>query len=165
MRTGRPARPLEERFKLKFKEGSPDSCWIWKGAKHPQGYGLVKRKDGAQLRAHRISWEVYRGRIPDGTMVCHRCDNPSCVNPGHLFLGTAKDNMVDMVSKHRAAVQNGELNGAHKLTRDKVIAIFNAVGVQHRIAKEFGVCQMTVSLIKRGKRWNHLTSRVFEKVR
>ncbi|MFA5346508.1 MAG: HNH endonuclease signature motif containing protein [Methanoregula sp.] len=157
MRTGRPPRPLEERFREKFTEGDPDTCWMWKGAVHPQGYGLVKRKDGAQMRANRVSWEVYRGPIPEGMMVLHRCDNPGCVNPDHLFLGNQRDNMDDMRKKGRKASTQGENNGAHKLSEREVLEILDTPGAQHRIAKKYGVCQMTVSLIKQGKRWGTLT--------
>jgi len=74
-------------------------CWIWTGAKHPDGYGSIKYKN-QPWKVHRLSYLVYKGEIAE-SLVLHSCDNPSCINPEHLFLGTASDNMKDMVSKGR----------------------------------------------------------------
>ena len=91
---------LVQRFAKKYIPVTESGCWIWIGASNPSGYGQLKV--GHQLkRAHRVSWEFFRGAIPDGMMVCHRCDVPSCVNPDHLFLGTARDNFRDCVEKGR----------------------------------------------------------------
>jgi hypothetical protein len=88
------------------KSGGPDACWSWMGHTPAVGYPRV-RVDGRKVGAHRVAYEMANGPIPAGLFVCHRCDNPSCVNPAHLFLGTHQDNMDDMVVKGRCHVTPG----------------------------------------------------------
>ena len=76
-------------------------CWIWTGDKMPRGYGRVRRRDRTYVGAHRVAWEIVKGPIPAGLHVCHRCDNPPCVRPDHLFVGTASDNARDRDAKGR----------------------------------------------------------------
>ena len=101
-------RSPEERFWEKVdRSGGPDSCWLWLAHTNPKGYGrfAVGGRDGGQEGAHRASWRLHHGEIPPGMRVLHNCpagDNPTCVNPAHLWLGTDKDNMDDMVAKGRA---------------------------------------------------------------
>ena len=78
-----------------------DDCWQWTGARDKQGYGRLSPAVGVFLRAHRFSWELHNGPVPEGLLVCHRCDNPECTNPNHLFLGSPQDNMDDKVRKGR----------------------------------------------------------------
>ena len=155
-RTGRPETPIRYRFLEKIAFDALTGCWIWTGARHSQGYGLIKRKDGKQLRAHRAAYEWVFGPIPPGLQVCHRCDNPRCVRPGHLFLGTPRDNAADMVAKGRAARNVGERNGAARLTQAQVAQIRATSQPYCRLAETFGVTPSAIGLIKRHERWTHV---------
>ena len=90
-----------DRFWSKVDQRGPDDCWEWRAARMWKGYGHFGVARDLVVRAHRFAWEVSRGPIPNGAMVLHRCDNPACCNPAHLFLGTARDNTDDMVAKGR----------------------------------------------------------------
>lgn len=130
-------------------------CWEWNGAKS-NGYGSF-RINGKSHYAHRVSWLINNGRIPEGFFVCHKCDNRSCVNPKHLFLGTAKDNVSDCVNKDRHA--RGERNGHAKLTAYLVQKIRQAClsgYSQREIARRLSLSNGTVSMAASGKRWGHL---------
>lgn len=138
------------RFESHFERA--DACWIWFGRKDPAGYGVFV----GTRRAHRLAYQIYVGDIPKGLCVCHRCDNPICVNPKHLFLGTHAENMADMKAKGRAARQQGEGHGASVLTDDQVREIYAASGFYADIGARYGVSATTVYSIKQRRRWAHL---------
>lgn len=101
-----------ERFQSKIQKGdSENSCWIWLGAKHIRGYGYFGVSHGKNVYAHRFSYEISHGPIPDGMCIMHKCDNPSCVRPDHLQVGTQKDNIRDRDQKKRTAT--GKRSGVH----------------------------------------------------
>ena len=133
-----------------------DKCQEWTGAKNENGYGRTCR-NGKKQYAHRAAWEISFGPIPDGLKVCHKCDNPSCVNPTHLFLGTQRQNIQDASEKGRmTAGKLGERNGNHKLTASEVIVIRQIGGTTIEISKMFGVTQGRISRIRNRKEWKHI---------
>ena len=158
MRTGRPVVAIEERWRAKYTVVE-SGCWEWTSSIDSRGYGMIKHKNGKQIKAHRFSWMLHRGEIPKGIFVLHKCDNRKCVNPDHLFLGTHQDNMDDMVIKHRSATNKGKANGAAKLTEADIIGIRNALGnylTQSYIGKVYGVSQTQISHINLRKQWGHI---------
>jgi hypothetical protein len=104
-RIGRASRPLAERFWEKVDRSVLDGCWPFLGARDPDGYGRVMVGRDRRDKANRVAYMLTSGPIPDGLQVLHRCDNPPCCNPAHLFAGTPLDNMRDMIAKGRAAWQ------------------------------------------------------------
>lgn len=121
---GMPIMPIKDRLLMHIIVSPISNCWEWQGSKR-NGYGRVivgSRKDGTRktTSAHRLSYQIYKGEIPDGYFVCHKCDNPCCINPNHLFLGTRQDNVNDRENKHRNIVKVGEENGRAKLTKKTV---------------------------------------------
>ena len=149
------------RFDNKYEPIPESGCWVWIMATNETGYGL-SCYNGKQIRAHRLSYLLYKGDIPRGMLVCHVCDVPSCVNPDHLFLGTHADNSNDMKAKGRSPrpkMRTGELNHSAKLTRSQVLMIVKDKRVQRIISEEYGVTQNTISEIKRGKTWAAVTQK------
>lgn len=152
--------PLAERF-WKYVNKT-ESCWLWTGSHGNYGFITMTERRGEpqQLLAHRASWELHFGTIPDGLWVLHNCpdgDNPLCVNPAHLWLGTAADNSRDMVAKGRNVGNRGEDNGSAKMTWETVRAM-RARHAQGDISfaslgAEFGVHTMTAHSIIRGETW------------
>jgi len=135
---------------------SKTGCWEWTGAKYWTGYGHIIA-DKVHYAAHRASYLLHVGKIPDDKVVCHKCDNPPCVNPDHLFLGTKADNSADMVRKMRSA--RGVKNGKAKLTEDDARAVLslNKQGMSlGSLAKRFGVTKAAIRFIVIGKNWKHL---------
>lgn len=132
-------------------------CLIWKGGLSPKGYGRLwtGKRD---VRASRAAWIVCNGPIPDGLLICHTCDRPACVEPGHLFLGSTEDNMADMVAKNRQA--RGVGNGKSKLTTSDVIRIYTTSRNTKAIAEMYGVSETQVRDIRRGVIWQHVTAAI-----
>jgi DNA modification methylase len=152
---------LENRFWAKVIKA--DACWEWKGKKQNKGYGRILI-DGKEISAHRISWEIHFGPIPEGLMVCHHCDNPGCVRPDHLFLGTMQDNWQDSSDKGRNPIFNkhlhqakGENHGRAKLTEVQVTEIrekYSKGNTSYSIlAKEYGVSHNVIGQIIHKKIW------------
>lgn len=137
---------------------SKDDCWIFSRA-HSNGYGRFSFK-GIRYYAHRVSWILYKGDIPNGLNVLHECDNPICCNPDHLFLGTQSDNALDMVSKNRHVVYKGESNTNHVLTEADVVVIrekFSSGYYSHReLAEKFDVTKSTITKIINRETWSHV---------
>ena len=142
---------LRERFESKYEAVTESGCWIWVAQTNAKGYGRL-RNDGGSTYAHRISYQLYKGEVPGDMLVLHSCDNPTCVNPAHLRLGTNSDNMIDMYQRNR--FPNQTLN-----TKTAKI-IYNRCkegAKQVDLAKEFKVHFSTISDIATGKAWQHAT--------
>lgn len=159
---------VSERFWAKVDKSK--ECWEWTARRTRQGYGqFVIDRGGAKWRtemAHRVSWELAHGKIPNGMLVCHKCDNPPCVNPDHLFLGSTKENARDRENKGRGVdlstvrhARGEETNNA-KLTDKAVREIrerYKAGGVtQTQLAKEYGVNQTKISDVVNYRTWKHV---------
>lgn len=153
-RKPRPFLSREEIFWSKVeKTDDLNDCWKWKNKTHSERYGQIQF-DKQMFLAHRYSWELHNGAIPNGLFVCHRCDVPSCVNPNHLFLGTPEDNNKDMASKNRSC--KGEKNSNAKLTLEQVkgILAMHKAGVAIRfIAAEYRIKPRTIEAVVRGQNW------------
>lgn len=151
---------VEERFWQKVDKAAPNGCWEWTGSLHSKGYGQMSgsRRGDRPLKCHRVSWELHRGPVPDGLQVLHRCDNRRCVNPDHLFLGTAGDNSRDMVNKGR--VSRGERHPFAKLTAADVTELrrLSECGRPDReLAAVFGTSERNVRHVVDRDTWKHVT--------
>jgi len=150
-------KPLAVRFWKYVAIGPFNDCWLWTGHFSSNGYGRIGReRSGTMMYAHRASWELHHGPVPDELCVCHTCDNRRCVNPYHLFLGTYADNLADMRAKGRGGI--GAAVGG-KLTEAEVIEIraLRSQGIpQRELAKRFGVTQATIHRIEHRKVWKYI---------
>lgn len=165
-------RRIEMRFdfvkqKLDNVKISESGCWEYQGDKDSHGYGrftiyaryLKERK--RKFFAHRVAYAFFNGADPGEKLVCHKCDNPCCINPDHLFLGSHQDNMNDMRDKGRRAPQDGENNGHARLDEPSVREIIKKIQegkTNIAIAKDHGVTHSQVSLIRRGKVWQKVAN-------
>jgi len=149
---------IEERFWEKVDKNCKNGCWEWLASDNQDGYGRFIINGRAE-QAHRVSWGLYYGEIPVGLCVLHHCDNPKCVRPDHLFLGTKGDNMQDMRDKNRHGGNVGENNGRSKLSALDVADIKELYDTgnyfQRDLAVTFGVSQTSISRIVLGESWSH----------
>lgn len=158
--------PLEERFWANVEKGA--DCWTWIGFKSTRGYGQITTNKVPE-GAHRVSWKIHHGPIPDGLFVLHKCDNPPCVNPSHLFVGTPRENMLDKVRKGRQNREGcvnknprrGSSNPSAKLLEgdvSRIRAMIKDRVPQREIAESFGVSRDTIYKISKGVLWSHVVS-------
>lgn len=175
----RPRTPLADRFWPKVARRGANECWPWLGAKHPGGYGRLSLggRGSRMAPATHVAWTIATGtEVPDGMSICHRCDNPPCVNPGHLFLGTKGDNARDMISKGRgrqprlsgaahplvldsSRAARGEAHGRSILTAAKVAEIRERYARGETITSlslRFVAVRTTIRLIVTRKTWKHV---------
>ena len=148
---------IQERFWRNVDRSG--ECWLWTAGTNDSGYGQIKF-DGWMQKAHRVAWQLTYGPIPNGngyhgTCVCHRCDNPRCVRPEHLFIGTHGDNMADKKAKHRQIRNKGTANGRAQLTESEVVRIRADKRTVRAIAFDYGIGTSQVSRIRRGAQWVH----------
>ncbi len=152
---GMTVRERYEHYVIKGPE-----CWDWAGSKDKKGYGKLNVNNVPEL-IHRLSWGFHCGPIPKGEQVLHRCDNPPCSNPAHLFLGIHQDNMDDMWAKGRARPRRhlGTEHGMSRLTEDQVYAIRESSGPSRIIAEQMGISGRQVRDIRLRRSWKHLLER------
>lgn len=147
--------PTTERIERRSQINELTGCIEWTGSKNEKGYGLIGI---ARLtrKVHRVVWESSNGPIPKGVHVLHRCDNRSCINLKHLFLGTHDDNMADMNAKGRLIAHKGEAHGCAKLTEEKVREIRGDNRIHRAIAADYQVAESLIGMIKRRSIWKHI---------
>jgi HNH endonuclease len=151
---------LEERFLTKINK-TEAGCWEWTAFKNKLGYGQIsmgRRGEGRSL-AHRVSYSIYKESIPAGMLICHACDNPGCVNPDHLFMGSQSDNMRDCSNKGRVNKSIkllGEKHARSKLSEDDVRLIRSTKGRTTELSKQLGITTANIKYIRRGETWRHV---------
>jgi hypothetical protein len=152
-----PCKSLQERFWSKVNIPDLFLCWEWLGYRDHNGYGELG-VNGRTTSAHRLSYTLNIEAIPDGLFVLHKCNNPACVNPYHLYLGSQQDNMNDMVRASRQTI--GENHPNAKLTETQVIEIIKLLktNIKHKVIAEiYSTSEANISLINSGRLWKHLS--------
>lgn len=151
--------PARDRILARFEADTNGGCWLWTGALvHSTGYGTIGI-NGRTVGAHRASYETFVGAVPTGLVVCHKCDVRCCVNPAHLFAGTAQDNMDDMLRKGRKAILSGSRTSMAILSEADIPVIRRliAAGRTNRsIGDRFGVSPDVINAIRAGRSWKHV---------
>ena len=153
-----PRRPIKERIRERVTINER-GCWIWGGPFSKDGYGAIGIGRTGSKRAHRVSYEAFCGPIPDGLWVLHRCDTPACVNPDHLFVGTASDNTRDMLAKGRRDILRGDRHPSARRTERFVWAVRRLVkfGIPIAdLARMYGLSYGHVHSLARGYGWKHI---------
>lgn len=150
-----------EKFRRRVEyDANEIGCWRWCGPSQSRGYGVLSLGKRKSVLAHRAAYAFEFGPIPDGMFVCHRCDNRWCVNPWHMFLGSALDNSRDMVRKGRHVPCRGERSGVAKVTSDDVLHIRRLWGAGmplRQLGARFGISAREAGAIGRGERWAHIS--------
>lgn len=147
---------LLERFESKYIPEPNSGCWLWFGAAQKDGRGTLAKSPKGNIVAPRVSWQLFRGEIPDGLDVLHTCDVPACVNPDHLWVGTHKENMHDCIRKGRFVLSNARGERMGKLTNAQVMEIRSRKLKNKEYAVKFGIRADHVSVIQSGRLWSHL---------
>lgn len=149
-----------ERFERRRPVKEPCLCWIWTGTLAPNGYGRfqIGGKGSPHVGAHRFAYELEHGPIPEGLVVMHSCDNPACVNPAHLSVGTHKDNSQDMIRKgrHKRIAPKGTDNGKAKLDADMVRFIRQTKETNAELSRRLGLSPNTIRGVRIGRTWSHV---------
>ena len=153
--------PIEIRFWRYVSKKENNECWEWIGQRLSNGYGRISlgAKSLGSDGAHRVSWEIFnKTSVPDGMFVMHKCDNPSCVNPNHLTIGTPKENVADMIAKgrKRTVAPKGEGNGKSLLNEEKVRIIRSSTLNHAALGRELGVSPNCVRGVRIGRTWTHI---------
>lgn len=150
----------EIRFHAYVGPTTPEGCNLWTGNTNNRGYGMLNamKTRGIQILAHRLAWELANGPVPDGMDVLHRCDNRSCVNAAHLFVGTAADNVADMIAKGRQKLgeQCRQAKVTEKMVREIRTRYAQGTISQSQLAEEFGISQSAICMITKMQRWKHI---------
>lgn len=145
---------IKDRFLSRFTAIGDDDCWEWNAQKDKDGYGVLPT-NGAPIRAHRFSIKHFKGIDPTGFVVCHSCDNPSCVNPSHLFIGKPVDNVNDMLHKGRDMMV-GSRNNKAKLKETDVIEILKSKDGNDFLSAKYNVSKSTIKRIRARTLWRHI---------
>lgn len=148
---------IKERFLMQIHLTNKNKCWEWRGYKQ-KGYGRFLL-NGKKILAHRASFIIFFGKIKNGMYICHKCDNPSCVNPNHLYAGTPKQNALDSLYRNRNYMKKGDLNPRAKLNSKVVKKIKYFLSLNERpikLSKMFNISYSSIQNIKRGITWKHI---------